>query len=155
MEQKIEGAKRVCGQCGAAAEAEARFCGRCGFDMFAEPQDAHALDREIKTADQGIEGSDIAEPMGLGMAWLINLGAMVLWLGVMLLPSNNPIAMLTLVVHFGLGFVMTRYVMGRLIEFHPVHSTISNVFSAKFWMFIFWPLRMPVLLFKLTVSSSL
>lgn len=155
MELEIEGAKRFCGQCGATAEVGARFCGRCGFDMFAAPQAAHAVDEE--TADQGIEGAGSAEPMGLGMAWLIYLGAMVPWLGVVLLPSKNLTAMLTLtlIVHFGLGFVMTRYVMSRLIEFHPVHNTISNVFSAKFWMFIFWPLRMPVLLFKLTVSSSL
>lgn len=153
MEQEIEGAKRFCGQCGATAEVGARFCGRCGFDMFAASQAAHAVD--LEAADQGVEVPGVAEPMGLGVAWLIYLGAMVLWLGVMLLPSNNPIAVLTLVVHFGLGFVMTRYVMSRLVEFHPVHNTISNVFSAKFWMFIFWPLRMPVLLFKLTVSSSL
>lgn len=154
MEQGIEGTKKFCEQCGTATRVEARFCGSCGFDMSATPQGVHPVSQEM-AADQGMEAADDASPMGLGMAWLIYLGAMVVWLGVMLLPNKHMIGVLALIIHFGFGYVMTRYVMGRLIEFHPMHNTIANVFSAKLWMFLLWPLRMPVLLFKLTVNSSL
>lgn len=155
MEQGIEGTKKFCEQCGTAARVEARFCGSCGFDMTAAQQGTQVVDLEVEAADQGADGAGNAAPMGLGMAWLIYLGAMVVWLGVMLMPNKHMIGVLALMIHFGFGFVMTRYVMGRLIEFHPMHNTLANVFSAKLWMFLLWPLRMPVLLFKLTVSNSL
>ncbi|MFS2033427.1 hypothetical protein ACEN8I_05300 [Polaromonas sp. CT11-55] len=154
MEQEVDVSRKFCEQCGAAARVEARFCGSCGFDISAAPQTMHPGEQEM-AADQGMEATGDAAPMGLGMAWLIYLGAMVVWLGVMLLPSKHITGALALIIHFGFGFVMTRYVMGRLIEFHPVHNTIDNVFGAKLWMFLLWPLRMPVLLFKLTVSNSL
>jgi hypothetical protein len=155
MKQGNEGARNFCEQCGLATRAAARFCGGCGFDMTAVPRVGPVADLEMGAAEHDGQETGNAISMGLGMAWLIYLGAMVLWLGVMLLPNRHLTGMLALVVHCGLGFVMTRYVMDRLIEFHPVHNTIANVFSAKLWMFLLWPLRMPVLLFKLTVNSSL
>ena len=155
MDQGIENRKNFCEQCGIAARAEARYCGRCGCDMTATAQAAQAPDPGVGGVDQEDQEAGTMVSMGLGTAWLIYLSAIVLWVVVMLLPNKNLVGMLALLTHFGLGFVMTRYVMGRLIVFHPVHNTIANVFSAKLWMFLLWPLRMPVLLFKLTVSSSL
>lgn len=156
MGQAGEIVKKYCEHCGAAGRAEARFCTSCGLEMVAVPQQVNqTLNPVDDSADQETGEIDGASSMGLGMAWLIYLGAMVLWLGVVLLPNGPVTGILALTVHFGFGFVMTRYVMRGLIEFHPMHNTLANVFAAKLLMFLLWPLRMPVLLFKLTVSSSL
>ena len=93
--------------------------------------------------------------MGLGVAWLIYLGAMLLWIGSLLMPYGTVTGLITIVLYIGFGFVMTRYVMRDLIEFHPMYNTVANVFSAKIWMFLLWPIQMLVLLFKLTVNSTL
>jgi hypothetical protein len=96
-------------------------------------------------------GTSVQHHMTLGKAWGLYLGAAALtgvcaqlqWWGA--LPW----------VYLGLGFVMTKIVMGGLIEWHPVHNTIGNVFSAKVWMFFLWPLQMFFLLTKLTVIRVL
>jgi len=155
MEQKVEITKKSCEKCGWVNGAEAKFCGRCGLGLAAAPPTAQAVGVEADVTGQIAEEAGNAPPMGLGMAWMISLGTMVLWLGAVLMPNGPVTGLLVLVVHFRFGYVMTRYVMGGLIEFHPLHRTIANVFGTKLWMFLFWPLRMPVLLFKLTISSSL
>ena len=76
---------------------------------------------------------------------------MLIWVGAMALPKVPQ----GTVVYLVAGFVMTRYVMRGVVEFHPVYSTVANVFSAKIWMFLLWPVSMLILLFKLTVNSAL
>lgn len=90
-------------------------------------------------------------PMGVGTAWLVYLAALGLWLGALSLSWGG----VAVIVYLAAGFVMTRVVMRGLIEFHPVHNTIANVFSAKIWMFLLWPIQMLVLLLKLSVNRVL
>ena len=89
--------------------------------------------------------------MGLGMAWVVYLAAMLIWVAAMAIPKL-PLGTL---VYFAAGFVMTRYVMRGIMDFHPVYNTIGNVFSAKVSMFLLWPLSMLLLLFKLSVNAAL
>ncbi|MGH6637345.1 MAG: hypothetical protein ACREBY_01935 [Polaromonas sp.] len=156
MEQTVQEMKKYCDQCGAVARPQARFCGGCGFDMSAMPQPAM---QPVASSGQefqqdAVEGEASAS-MGPGMAWLIYLGAMLLWIGSLLMPYGTVTGLISIVLYLGFGFVMTRYVMRDLIEFHPMYNTVANVFSAKIWMFLLWPIQMFILLFKLTVNSAL
>lgn len=151
MEQTTDEMKKYCDQCGAAARPQARFCAGCGLEMTATKQTAM---QPFMPEDPGLsqEAPPAGSPsMDLGMAWMIYIAALLLWIGTLILPVGPAFLPIYLVS----GFVMTRYVMRGLIEFHPVHNTIANVFSAKLWMFLLWPIQMVVLLFKLTVNSAL
>ena len=151
MEQTVQEMKKYCDQCGAVARPQARFCGGCGFDMGAMPQPAMqplVLNEQSLSEEAPQTG---APSMDLGMAWMIYIVALLLWIGTLVLPLGSFGAL----VYLGSGFVMTRFVMRGLIEFHPMYNTVANVFSAKIWMFLLWPIQMLVLLFKLTVNSTL
>ena len=156
MEQAMNEVKKFCDQCGAATRPQARFCGECGFDMAAMPQ--AAVQTMASEAPQSYPESGEAAGsgfMGLGKAWMIYLGAMLLWMGSLRMASGTVTGWITVLLYLASSLVMTRYVMRNLVEFHPVHNTIGNVFSAKIWMFLLWPYHMLVLLFKLTVNRSL
>lgn len=156
MEPTINEGKNFCDQCGAAARPQARFCGACGFDMAAMPQAAvqtMASEAPQSYPESGEAAGDVF--MGLGKAWMIYLGAALLWAASLQMASGTVTGWITVLIYLASSLVMTRYVMRNLIEFHPVHNTVDNVFSAKVWMFLLWPIRMPVLLFKLTVNRSL
>ncbi|ARV18578.1 hypothetical protein AEP_01634 [Curvibacter sp. AEP1-3] len=60
-----------------------------------------------------------------------------------------------LIGYLAIGVFMSRYVMKHLVEWHPNYNTLDNVFSAKIWMVLAWPLRMLVLLFKLSANQVL
>ena len=158
MNQSVEAASMYCSQCGKQGRADARFCSGCGYDHSAgglEPSTVVQMGQlgqgnsaEEEVAPEAMQGS---ASMTLGMAWMIYLAAMLIWVGAMALPKVP----LGTVVYLVAGFVMTRYVMRGVMEFHPVYSTVANVFSAKIWMFLLWPVSMLILLFKLTVNSAL
>ncbi len=152
MEQTTEELKKYCEQCGTAASPQMRFCGACGLAMsgLALPgvQSALGVPQDTLVMAEPVTGG---EPMDLGMAWVIYLAAMLLWLAGMAIPKVP----LGSIVYLVAAFVMTRYVMRNLIEFHPLHDTVSNVFTAKIGMFLMWPVSMLILLFKLTVNRSL
>lgn len=158
MNPTLETNSVYCSQCGKQARADARFCSICGHDLSAglEPSTVAQMGQMNQVGDQEYAGSDAeAVPespfMTLGRAWMIYFMALLIWVGVALIPKV-PVGTL---VYLACGFVMTRYVMRGVMEFHPVYSTVANVFSAKIWMFLLWPLSMFMLLFKLTVNSTL
>lgn len=143
--------QKYCAQCGTPALLEARFCQSCGLDMVAV---ATATSGMLGT-EQGpaVETEDLApeeasSEMSLQTAWIIYTVALLVWIGT-LVWSVGP---LFLPIYLASGFIMTRLVMRKLIEFHPVYNTVANVFSAKLWMFLLWPLQMGILLFKLTFN---
>lgn len=88
--------------------------------------------------------------MSLVTAWAAYLGS-VLALALLGKLSFSVGVGLYLIV----GFVMTRIVMPRLIQWHPTYDTLYNVTSAKLWMFVLWPFQMISLLFRLTVNKVL
>lgn len=153
-------AQKYCSQCGAPARLEVRFCQKCGFDMmstsptgsnhsgpFASPD----ADMGVTASDGTNQSEDSASGMSLGTAWMIYFAGIL----VLLLILVVPVGPLYLPIYLAIGFIMTRFVMRGVMEFHPAYSTIANVFSAKIWMFLLWPLSMGILLFKLTINSSL
>ncbi|MFC5522607.1 zinc ribbon domain-containing protein [Polaromonas jejuensis] len=155
MKQAMNEVKRFCGQCGAAARPQARFCGECGFDMAAMPQAAVQIMASEAPPSYPESGEAAGGSLGLGKAWMIYLGAALLCMGSLRMASGTVTGWVTVLIYLASSLVMTRYVMRNLIEFHPVHNTVGNVFSAKIWMFLLWPFHMLVLLFKLTVNRLL
>ena len=60
-----------------------------------------------------------------------------------------------LLFYFGIGIYLGKVVLNRLIEWHPVYNTVSNVASAKIKQIIFWPISYPLLLANLFVNKKL
>ena len=89
--------------------------------------------------------------MTLGKAWIYYAIGLIC---ISLLFSMSWIET-AILAYLAIGFFMTKFVMGGLIEWHPMHNTISNVFGAKLGMFFFWPLRMVFLLFQLSINRVL
>lgn len=55
----------------------------------------------------------------------------------------------------GLGLVMNRAVLRRIIDWHPVNKTIRNVFNTKLRTFLFWPIAYPWLFLRLAIIKIL
>ena len=140
-----------CSECGTKQQSAGRFCPTCGVDFaVAEPAPPVAF---------GSVGDDLvddpvtedASQMTVGKAWVWYGGSILLLVVTgKFLPFE-----IALALYWVFGFVMTKIVMGGLIEWHPVHNTISNVFSAKVGMFFLWPIQMLILLLKLSVIKVL
>jgi hypothetical protein len=153
-------AQKYCAQCGTAAYQEARFCQSCGLDMVAASPATSNYTGQLAGFDvdaSAMPGTDSMEPAGsaagmsLGTAWMIYGAGLLVLLGI----SVIPVGPLYLPIYLVIGFIMTRIVMRGIMEFHPAYNTVANVFSAKIWMFLLWPLSMGILLFKLTINSSM
>ena len=153
-------AQKYCAQCGTPAWLEARFCQNCGLDMVAASpagpnRTGQFADGEADASVTGGAGSIAPDKNSTGMslstAWMIYFASLVVLLVILVVPVGP----LYLPIYLVIGFVMTRFVMRGIMEFHPTYSTIANVFSAKIWMFLLWPLSMGILLFKLTINSSM
>lgn len=89
--------------------------------------------------------------MTLRKAWAIYAASLLVIAGLASLEWVGAV----IGTYLALGFVMTRIVMGGLIEWHPVYNTLANVFSAKVGMFFLWPIRMFILLFQISVNRAL
>lgn len=144
METAHSALAQFCGACGHPLHEGMKFCGGCG----------HALAPIASTTNFDAPGDSGAETVtpsltltqgwgcyGAGLA----LFALVAWLVL-------PMAFLT---YLALGVFMSRFVMRRLVEWHPNYNTLHNVFSAKIGMVLLWPLRMLTLLFKLSANQVL
>ena len=88
--------------------------------------------------------------MSVWQAWGWYLGSMAILAIVFQL-----FGMFAFNIYFVIGFFMSRFVMRRLVEWHPNYNTLHNVVSAKIWMFLLWPLNMLILLLKFTLNSVL
>ena len=151
VRQAVEVGEKFCGKCGTASQLAARYCGGCGFDMTLALQPTEQPESFAPALNPEDEEGSEPSPLGVGTAWLIYLGALALWIAAVALSWGSIAAL----IYFIAGFVMTRVVMRSLIEFHPMHNTVANVFSAKVWMFLLWPIQMLVLLLKLSVNKVL
>ena len=156
----VAAAKKYCAQCGTAAYLEARFCQSCGLDMVAASpagpnRTGQFTEGEADASVIGGTGSTAPDKNSTGMslstAWMIYFASLAVLVVILVVPVGP----LYLPIYLAIGFVMTRFVMRAVMEFHPTYSTIANVFSAKIWMFLLWPLSMGILLFKLTINSSI
>jgi energy-converting hydrogenase Eha subunit E len=115
-----------CNQCGTALVAQSLYCPGCGTALGAQT-----------SQDEPAPAQETAG-MGLMTAWGSYAGAL-----------------LALFVYIAIGVVMSRVVMRRMVQWHPMYDTLYNVTSAKLGMVALWPLQMGSLLFRLTVNKVL
>lgn len=142
-----------CSACGVKQSSAVNFCSSCG-NQLGSPVGTQNLNGQMAESHDGIEGQAAemtGTQMGLGMAWGIYAASIAFMWGLVALQWFG----FAFTAYLVIGFVMTRIVMRNLIEWHPIYNTVGNVFSAKVWMFLLWPLRMLILLFQLTTNRVL
>lgn len=130
-----------CMHCGQRNLVAASFCSHCGQATGSAPASSAET---VSDAQSGIA------PLKLRHAFLYYIAS----LGITALTAVA-YAPLTPFVYLICGFVMTRAVMRRLIEWHPVYNTLHNQVSAKLGMVALWPFQMLSLLFKLSINRAL
>lgn len=57
--------------------------------------------------------------------------------------------------YIGAGFYLSRAVLRRIIEWHPMYSTLYNVTSDKLKFFFLWPITYFFLFMRLGVNKVL
>ncbi len=134
---------QFCSQCGNRFLTATRFCGQCG--MSTDPVEAASVSPLQETPSP-----QEAKTMSVWQAWAWYLGCIAFFAIVIQLSG-----LFAFNVYFVIGFFMSRFVMRRLVEWHPHYNTLHNVVSAKIWMFLLWPLNMLVLLLKFSLNSVL
>jgi hypothetical protein len=105
-------------------------------------------DGEVQTQ---VAQMTVGKGIGIYAALLVGLIVLRMLAGFV---SESP-GVIAFFAYFVFGFVMNRVVLRGLIEWHPVHKTIENVYSTKLRFLIFWPIAYPVLFFKLGVIKHL
>ena len=82
---------------------------------------------------------------GLALMYLLLLLPLHGWFGVGIFFT----------VYLAIGVALNRLVLRRLIEWHPMHNTLSNVANAKLGAVLFWPLSYLVLFISLAINRLL
>lgn len=101
---------------------------------------------QIQVAQMAVgKGIGIYAALLVGLIVLVKLAGAVSWF-----PGA-----IAFFAYFVFGFIMNRFVLRGLIEWHPVYNTIENVSSSKLRSLIFWPIAYPALFFKLGVIKHL
>lgn len=97
------------------------------------------------------------EPMRLRVAIGLYLAALVVLLAILWLwrftdwvPFLVPVG-----VYAATGLTLNRKVLPRLIDWHPVYNTVSNVAGEKLRFFVLWPTNYGVLLTQLVIHRVL
>ncbi|MBG6286513.1 hypothetical protein I5I61_03570 [Pseudomonas nitroreducens] len=94
--------------------------------------------------------------LGYAMGWIALLGVWLLGAAFQWLTGYGGWAFLSLVCGYVvIGAVLSRKLLARLIEWHPVNATLANVSSTKLRMMLLWPITYPILFFQLTVDRHL
>jgi len=60
-----------------------------------------------------------------------------------------------LVGYLAVGYALNVKVLRELCAWHPAYNTLENVSRTKQSMLIFWPIRYPLLFFRLLVNRHL
>jgi hypothetical protein len=72
--------------------------------------------------------------------------------GLFLAIHAEPISLILYIVG---GVYLNRWVLRRIIIWHPIYDTVENVYKGKLQMFALWPISYPILLLKLAVVKHL
>lgn len=57
--------------------------------------------------------------------------------------------------YLGAGFYLSRSVLRKIIEWHPMYNTLYNVTSEKLKFFFFWPITYFCLFLRLGINKVL
>lgn len=141
-----------CGECGNKLALGLKFCGGCGIQLGSAPV---ASAEAARPMSPGAVDSDPTQTSGPGLTLLQGwgyYGAGCASLSVLLLFKSFDVGVFG---YLAIGVFMSRFVMRRLVEWHPQYNTLHNVVSAKIWMVLLWPWRMLLLLIQLSANRVL
>ena len=62
---------------------------------------------------------------------------------------------ISVIIYIAGGVCLNRFVLRRIVVWHPIYNTVDNVYKGKLHMFAFWPVSYPILLIKLAVVKHL
>ena len=139
-DETVNNTNSFCSKCGTKLTELSQFCSRCGSQVSANSESPPNIESETPSIDN----------LKLSTAWAIYSAAIFVFV---LFIFTIPV--LIGFFYIPTGIYMTRYIMGRLIEWHPNYSTLYNVTSAKLQMVVLWPINMLFLLLRLTVNRVL
>jgi hypothetical protein len=104
--------------------------------------------------------------ISLGRAWMLFFGGLAAIVGLFYLFNGLaaigvlskkaiwPVGVL-LSSYFAIGIILGKVVFCRLIVWHPVYNTVSNVVSTKITQIVFWPFAYPYLFVSLFISKKM
>lgn len=98
-----------------------------------------------------LEDEPLVQPLRLRMAVLFYaFGCGLLYLAWVFLSGG-----LIFLVYLAIGVALNHLVLKRLIEWHPMYNTLSNVANAKLSAVLFWPFSYLVLFVQLVIAKLL
>lgn len=87
--------------------------------------------------------------------WAGCLGAFVLLVVIASSFSSSFFGGLAFLFYIGTGLYLSRAVLCKIIEWHPVHNTLYNVTSDKLRFFFLWPILYFFLFVRLGINKLL
>lgn len=147
----VSGFNSFCGECGGDLAGSLKFCAGCGTASAASPgasataRQATANDEDADQVGEGAPSLSLWQGWGCYGLGYVSLATLV-WI-------RSPY--ISIPAYLCIGIMMSRFVMRRLVQWHPLYNTLHNVVSAKFWMVMLWPLNMLILLVKLSANRLL
>lgn len=103
------------------------------------------------------EARPASAPMTLQYGAAIYGGLLVVWLGMLKLAMSTawfPNGAL-IAYHLAAGFVLNRWVLRELVQWHPQHATLNTVVKAKLSAFFLWPLAYAGILIRMLIDKVL
>jgi len=87
--------------------------------------------------------------------WAICLGVFIFVLVLAVKLESSFFGNLAFLGYFAIGAYLSRTVLRRIVEWHPMYNTLENVSSEKLWMFMFWPIQYFSLFIRLGINKAL
>ncbi len=103
------------------------------------------------------EARPARHPTSLQSGAAVYAGLLVAWLGMLKLAMSTawfPNGAL-IAYHLAAGFVLNRWVLRDLVQWHPQHATLNNVVKAKLSAFFLWPLAYAGILIRMLIDKVL
>lgn len=87
--------------------------------------------------------------------WGACLGAFILLVAIASSFSSGFFGGLAFFFYMGAGFYLSRAVLRKIIEWHPMYNTLYNVTSDKLKFFFLWPTMYLFLFIRLGINKVL
>lgn len=87
--------------------------------------------------------------------WAACLGVFILLVVLASSFESSIFGNLAFIFYLGAGFYLSRAVLRKVIEWHPMYNTLGNVTSDKLRFFFLWPITYFFLFIRLGVNKVL
>lgn len=107
-----------------------------------------------------METAEVSNEQGMQLRvaflhWAICLGILVMLVFIAATFNVGILGTLAFIFYFGAGFYLSRSVLRRIIDWHPMYDTLYNVTSEKLRFFFLWPITYLFLFMRLGINKIL